>query len=79
MSAPPENPSGLVSLTSWTKHLGLSRTTIHRWRKKFGWFKCVNIYGKVYVCRESIEEFERRAIAGEFARDVHPSNGKAVH
>ena len=65
-------PSNLVSLASWTKELGLSRTTIHRWRKRFPWLKTANIYGKVYVLRESIEEFERRALAGEFKIDVHP-------
>ena len=68
------NPSGLVSLASWMKGLGVSRTTVHRWRKRFPWLKTVNIYGKVYVRRESIEEFERLAAAGEFSRDVHPPN-----
>jgi hypothetical protein len=77
--APSENPSGLVSLASWTKGLGVSRTTIHRYRKKFEWLKCANVYGKVYVTRASIEEFERRAMAGEFSKDVHPPNGKAAH
>jgi hypothetical protein len=71
--------SNLVSLASWTKSLGLSRATVHRYRKKFPWLKTANVYGKVYVCRESIEEFERRAMAGEFSKDVHPPNGKAVH
>ena len=76
---PPENPSSLVSLASWTKGLGVSRTTIHRWRRKFPWLKTENIYGKVYVRRESIAEFERRVMAGELSRDVHPPNGKPMH
>jgi hypothetical protein len=72
-------PSGLVAFDGWLKSLGRARTTGHRWRKKFPWLRTVNIYGKVYVCRESIEEFERRSIAGEFSREVHPPNGKAAH
>jgi hypothetical protein len=64
--------SNLVSFDGWLKSLGRTRATGHRWRKRFPWLKTVNIYGKVYVYRESIDEFERRAMAGEFSRDVHP-------
>jgi hypothetical protein len=28
----------------------------------------VNVFGKIYLVSESIREFERNAVAGEFAR-----------
>jgi hypothetical protein len=43
-----------------------------RWRRQFPWLETTNIFGKLYIRRKTIEEFERRAIAGEFQRDIHP-------
>jgi hypothetical protein len=72
------NPSDLVPFDSWIKSLGRTRATGHRWRKKFSWLEAgiVNIFGKNYISRAVIAEFERRAAAGEFSRDVHPPNGR---
>jgi hypothetical protein len=77
----PQNPAGeLVAFDAWMKSLNKTRATGHRWRKRFPWLKTVNIFGKNYISRQTITEFERRAAAGEFARDVHPPNGlKAMH
>ncbi len=72
-----ENPSDLVSFDGWLKSLGRTRTTGHRWRKKFPWLTVTNIFGKNYISRHVIAEFQRRAAAGEFSRAVHPpNNGK---
>ena len=70
-----ENPAGeLVAFDSWIRGMGRTRATGHRWRKRFGWLEAgiVNIFGKNYIDRATIEEFERRARTGEFSRDVHP-------
>jgi hypothetical protein len=75
--APPENPGGLVAFDVWIKSLNKTRATGWRWRKRFPWLKIVNIFGKNYISRTVIAEFERRAAAGEFARDVHPPNGRS--
>lgn len=62
------NPA-VVSLTKWLEQIGVSPCTAWRWRKK-GILKTVNICGRQYLTQESIDEFHRRASAGEFAQ-VH--------
>jgi hypothetical protein len=47
---------------------GISDTTLWRW-EKLGWIKTANISGKKYVDLESLAGFDRRAAAGEFAKD----------
>jgi len=56
----------IVRLQQWLANTGV---TAWRWRKK-GWLKTVNIAGRQYLTQESIDEFTRRAVAGEFAQ-VH--------
>jgi hypothetical protein len=34
-----------------------------------GLIETVNIFGRVYVSQKAIEEFERRAAAGEFSKE----------
>ncbi len=58
----------LVALNSWLTSLGVQPITAWRWRRK-GWLRTVNICGRVYVARDTIADFERRAAAGEFARE----------
>jgi hypothetical protein len=41
--------------------------TAWRWRKR-GWLKTVNIAGRQYLTQEAIDEFYRRATAGEFSQ-----------
>jgi predicted site-specific integrase-resolvase len=59
----------IVSLQQWLADVGVTACTAWRWRKK-GWLKTVNICGRQYLTQEAIEEFRRRAAAGEFAQ-VH--------
>lgn len=68
----PKQASNLVPLTEWSEAVHKTRATIWRWRKEFPWFKTVNVFGKLYITRETIAEFERRAMAGEFAKDIRP-------
>jgi hypothetical protein len=62
----------LVSFDQWIRSLNRTRATGHRWRRQFPWLETTNILGKLYIRRKTIEEFERRAIAGEFKKDIHP-------
>jgi len=57
----------LVSYDAYLKSLDRTRTTGWRWRK-IGLIETINVFGKLYVTRESIRKFEERAIAGDFAQ-----------
>lgn len=71
------NNGNLVALNSWLASLGVQPITVWRWRRK-GWLPTVNISGRVYVTREAIADFERRAAAGEFAKPhMAPKRGGA--
>ncbi len=49
------------------KDRGVSKT--HFWRQvKLGRIKVCNINGRLYVDMDSLAEYDRRALAGEFAR-----------
>ena len=63
--APPS--SALVAFDTWLAELNKTRITGFRWRRD-GLIETVNIHGRLYVTRESIAAFERRAIAGEFSK-----------
>jgi hypothetical protein len=60
-----------VSFHSWLDELPRTRATGHRWRKEYPWLKVVNVFGKLYISRDMIAEFERRAMAGELAKDIN--------
>lgn len=68
--------SNLVTLNSWLASLGVQPVTAWRWRRK-GWLPTINICGRVYVSRDTIAEFERRAAAGDFAKE-HPSPARVA-
>jgi hypothetical protein len=57
----------LYPFNVWLKDIDRSRATGWRWRCK-GIVATVNICGRVFISRDEIERFERRACAGEFAR-----------
>jgi hypothetical protein len=59
----------IVSLQEWLADTGVTACTGWRWRKK-GWLKTVNIAGRQYLTQDAIDEFTRRAAAGDFAQ-VH--------
>ena len=58
----------VISLSKWLQQVGVTNITGWRWRKK-GWLKTVNIAGRQYLTQEAIEEFHRRVVAGEFAKE----------
>ena len=64
----------LIALNIWLASLGVQPITAWRWRRK-GWLSTVNICGRVYVSRDTIADFERRAASGEFAQ-VHKAPAK---
>lgn len=68
LNSPPEpNASTVISLSKWLAQVGVTSCTAWRWRKK-GWLKTINIAGRQYLTQEIIDEFQRRAVAGEFAQ-----------
>lgn len=67
----------MISLSKWLEQVGVTACTAWRWRKK-GWLKTVNICGRQYLTREAIEQFQRRAEAGEFAQVHHVPVRKEV-
>lgn len=62
--------SDLVPIKTWVISMGREPITAWRWQKK-GWIKTVNIDGRIYISRKEIENFERRAEAGEFLKRSH--------
>lgn len=63
-----------VSLDKFLAEMGLSPVSGWRFRQR-GWLKTVNIAGRHYVPHDAIVEFNARAAAGEFSRQL--SNPKA--
>jgi len=65
---PYPNPGpAVVSLSRWLEQVGVTACTAWRWRKK-GWLTTINIAGRQYLTQEAIDEFYRRASAGEFSQ-----------
>jgi hypothetical protein len=58
----------LLAFHRWLKDIDKTPATGWRWRKR-GWIPTINIAGRLYVSRQAIAEFERRAAAGEFAKE----------
>jgi predicted DNA-binding transcriptional regulator AlpA len=62
----------LISLRRFRADLGVVPSTAWRWVQR-GWLgRPVNIGGRLYLTREQIAEFKRRAEAGEFASNIKP-------
>jgi hypothetical protein len=62
----------LISLRRFLAETGVVASTGWRWIKR-GWLgQPLNIGGRLYLTREHIAEFRRRAQAGEFAASIHP-------
>ncbi len=59
--------SNLCAYDKWLENMGISAATGWRWRRD-GLITTVNIYGRIYLARDVVEAFERRAAAGEFAK-----------
>ena len=67
----------VVSLAKWMEQVGVTACTIWRWRKK-GWLTTVNIAGRQYLTQDAIDEFHRRAVAGDFAQTPKVPSRKEV-
>ncbi len=65
-----ENIPELQAVSAWCRRIGRSHVTVWRWKTN-GWITTVNIAGRPYITRETILEFKRRALAGEFAKPHH--------
>jgi hypothetical protein len=66
-SDPGKAAVAVISLAKWLEQVGVTPITAWRWRKK-GWLKTVNIAGRQYLTEEAINDFRRRAMAGEFSQ-----------
>lgn len=66
----------ITALENFSAQTGLSRATLWRYRKK-RWIETVNIAGRQYITAEAVEEFKRRASAGEFSAE-HKTPGRGV-
>lgn len=73
----PADTPAIMSLNLFLLQAGISAPTAWRWRKA-GLLRTVNIYGRQYLTREGIEEFTRRATAGEFAKEHKAPKGRAT-
>jgi predicted site-specific integrase-resolvase len=71
------NSLAVISLSKWLEQVGVTACTAWRWRKK-GILKTVNIYGRQYLTQEAIDEFHRRAVAGEFAKEHKVPSRKEI-
>lgn len=60
------NNNEWISFSRWLKQIGASRTTGYRWRLA-GIIHPVNIAGRLYLHQDELDQFTRRAKAGEFA------------
>jgi len=61
------HPSNLILFERWLESIGRVPATGWRWRRR-GWVEVQNICGRLYISRDAIAEFERRAAAGEFSQ-----------
>jgi hypothetical protein len=66
----PQAIAGITSLSVYRRQLGVSKTTLWRYRRN-GWLKTINVLGKLYITREAIAEFEAMLCSGELAKEPH--------
>lgn len=74
ISETPAAMPGPIPLLYWGRQRNLSPTTLWRYRKN-GWLVTINIAGRPYLTPTAIQDFEERAVAGEFSR---PPRGAAA-
>jgi len=66
----------LVSVRRFRKQVDVVPSTVWRWIQR-GWLgRPCNISGRLYLTREQIAEFKRRAVAGEFAVNIRPPRSR---
>lgn len=74
---PAVKPAAVLSLAKWLEQVGVTPCTAWRWRKR-GWLKTINIAGRQYLTQEAIDNFTRRATAGEFAQECKVPSRKGA-
>ena len=68
-SQPSTRPlSSLIPFHRWLESIRRTPATGWRWRRD-GLIATQNVCGRVFVSRQAIADFERRAVAGEFAKE----------
>ena len=68
----PHPAVGLVAVRQFCREVAIHNSTHWRWVKR-GWIGTpINIAGRLYHTADQIEEFRRRALAGEFAQINQP-------
>ena len=68
----------LISVRRFRAQLGVVPSTVWRWIQR-GWLgRPCNISGRLYLTREQLEEFKRRAAAGKFAVNIRPPRPRKV-
>jgi hypothetical protein len=72
-----QHASNLTALDRWLKDIDRAPVTGWRWRK-LGWIQTINICGRLYVSRDEIKRFEKRAAAGEFSKIPKTPSRKAA-
>lgn len=65
-----QTPARLRAAKAVAKDRGTSYTTLWRLSKN-GLVKFVDVFGKPYVDMDSLAEFDRRCLAGEFRKGPH--------
>ena len=77
---PPSNadPSNLFCFYRYLAGRNLTRTTGYRYRQQ-GIIRVIDIFGRLYITREEIENFERRVLAGEFTKAVKAPKRKGTN
>lgn len=71
-------PSNLFCFYRYLEGRNLTRMTGYRYRQK-GLIETINIFGRLYITREEIEKFERRALNGEFNKAASIPNPKGTN
>ena len=73
------DPSNLFCFYKYLEGRNLTRTTGYRYRRQ-GLIETIEIFGRLYISRQEIEKFERRALDGEFTKATKtPTRKEASH
>jgi len=62
----------LIALRKFTRDAGHVPSTTWRWIKRRWLPQPLNVGGRLYLTKEQVADFKRRAAAGEFAVAIRP-------
>jgi hypothetical protein len=66
------NIGNLQSSRSFRQEMNVTASTVWRWEKRKWLPPAINIGGRKYYRQEQLDDFRRRAAAGEFAASIQP-------